>query len=165
MTRRRIEVVELGDKTVVNFVDKKILDEQNIQMIGDDLFRLVDELGRRKVVLNFQNVEFMSSMCFGKILTLHRKLNANQGDLVLCNIDKAILDVFKITKLDKAVNIWPDEQSALQVVGTKQRYTGGGPMSSSGGGKPSDDQLESDDTPNSHGEFGGGFRERGEQHR
>ena len=46
--RRRLEVEDIGDIAVVNFVDKKILDEQNIQMIGDDLFRLVDELGRRK---------------------------------------------------------------------------------------------------------------------
>ena len=42
--RRRLEVEDIGDIAVVNFVDKKILDEQNIQMIGDDLFRLVDEL-------------------------------------------------------------------------------------------------------------------------
>jgi anti-sigma B factor antagonist len=43
--RRRLEVEDSGDVAVVHFVDKKILDEQNIQMIGDDLFRLVDELG------------------------------------------------------------------------------------------------------------------------
>ncbi len=58
--RQRLVVEDIGDITVVNFVDKKILDEQNIQMIGDDLFRLVDELGRRKLLLNFANVEFMS---------------------------------------------------------------------------------------------------------
>jgi anti-sigma B factor antagonist len=74
--RRRLEVEDIGDIAVVNFVDKKILDEQNIQMIGDDLFRLVDELGRRKVLLNFGNVEFMSSAALGKLITLHRKLRA-----------------------------------------------------------------------------------------
>src|SRR5712691_5096712 len=67
--RRRLEVEDIGDVAVVNFVDKKILDEQNIQMIGDDLFRLVDELGRRKVLLNFGNVEFMSSAALGKLIT------------------------------------------------------------------------------------------------
>jgi anti-sigma B factor antagonist len=112
--RRRLEVEDIGDIAVVNFVDKKILDEQNIQMIGDDLFRLVDELGRRKVLLNFGNVEFMSSAALGKLITLHRKLQAVQGKLVLCKIAKDILDVFKITKLDKILSITPDEQSGLQ---------------------------------------------------
>jgi anti-sigma B factor antagonist len=112
--RRRLEVEDIGDIAVVNFVDKKILDEQNIQMIGDDLFRLVDELGRRKVLLNFGNVEFMSSAALGKLITLHRKLQAVQGKLVLCKIAKDILDVFKITKLDKILTITPDEQSGLQ---------------------------------------------------
>jgi anti-sigma B factor antagonist len=112
--RRRLEVEDIGDIAVVNFVDKKILDEQNIQMIGDDLFRLVDELGRRKVLLNFGNVEFMSSAALGKLITLHRKLQAVQGKLVLCKIAKDILDVFKITKLDKILTITADEQSGLQ---------------------------------------------------
>jgi len=112
--RRRLEVEDIGDIAVVNFVDKKILDEQNIQMIGDDLNKLVDELGRRKVLLNFQNVDFMSSAALGKLISLHRKLQGVQGKLVLCKIAKDILDVFKITKLDKLLTIVADEQAGLQ---------------------------------------------------
>jgi anti-sigma B factor antagonist len=112
--RRRLEVEDVGDIAVVNFVDKKILDEQNIQMIGDDLFRLVDELGRRKVLLNFGNVEFMSSAALGKLITLHRKLQAVQGKLVLCNIAKSIMEIFEITKLNKMFTIAPDQQAGLQ---------------------------------------------------
>ena len=111
--RQRLVVDDVGDITVVNFVDKKILDEQNIQMIGDDLFRLVDELGRRKVLLNFGNVEFMSSAALGKLITLHRKLQAVQGKLVLCNIAKSIMEIFEITKLDKMLTIVKDEQTGL----------------------------------------------------
>src|SRR3954452_4006099 len=88
--RRRLVVEDIGDITVVNFVDKKILDEQNIQMIGDDLFRLVDELGRRKLLLNFANVEFMSSAALGKLIRLHQRLNQVGGKLILCGISKSI---------------------------------------------------------------------------
>src|SRR5437763_8789331 len=98
--KRRLEVEDIGDIAVVNFVDKKILDEQNIQLIGDDLFRLVDELGRRKVLLNFRNVEFMSSASMGKFVTLHRKLEAVKGRLVCCCLAKDVLDIWKIIKLD-----------------------------------------------------------------
>jgi anti-sigma B factor antagonist len=112
--RRRLEVEDSGDVSVVHFVDKKILDEQNIQMIGDDLFRLVDELGRRKILLNFGNVEFLSSAALGKLITMNRKVQAVRGKLVLCNISKEIREVFEITKLDKLFTILPDEQAALQ---------------------------------------------------
>ena len=112
--RRRLEVETIGDVTVVNFVDRKILDEQNIQIIGEQLFSLVDELGRRKLILNFSNVEYLSSAALGKFITLNKKVNAAQGKLVLCNIDPQIYEVFEITKLNKLFNIQKEEQEALQ---------------------------------------------------
>ena len=112
--RRRLEVEPIGDVTVVNFVDKKILDEQNIQIIGEQLFSLVDEEGLRKIVLNFGNVEYLSSAALGKLITLNKKLQAAQGRLVLCNIHPQIYEVFEITKLDKFFDIQKEEQAALQ---------------------------------------------------
>lgn len=112
--RQRLVVEDISDIAVVSFVDKKILDEQNIQMIGDDLFRLVDELGRRKILLNFANVEFMSSAALGKLIKLHSKLQAAGGKLILCGISKGIMEIFELTKLDKMLTIEKDEQKALQ---------------------------------------------------
>jgi anti-sigma B factor antagonist len=112
--RRRLEVEDNGDVTVVNFIDKKILDEQNIQKIGEDLFSLVDELGRKKVLLNFGNVEYLSSAALGKFITLNKKVQGAGGKLVMCNINDDIFEVFEITKLNKLFNILKDEQSALQ---------------------------------------------------
>jgi anti-sigma B factor antagonist len=112
--RQRLVVEDIGDITVVSFVDKKILDEQNIQLIGDDLFRLVDELGRRKILLNFSNVEFLSSAALGKLIRLHQKLQGAGGKLVLSGISKGIMEIFELTKLDKMLTICKDEQKGLQ---------------------------------------------------
>ena len=112
--RRRLEVETIGDVTVVNFVDRKILDEQNIQVIGEQLFRLVDEEGWRKILLNFSNVEYLSSAALAKLITLNKKLQQAGGRLVLCNIDPQIYEVFEITKLNKLFNIHTEEQAALQ---------------------------------------------------
>jgi len=112
--RRRLEVEQIGDVTVVNFIDRKILDEQNIQIIGEQLFGLVDEEGCRKLLLNFGNVEFLSSAALGKLITLNKKIQAAKGRLILCNIDPQIHEVFEITKLDKFFNIQKEEQTALQ---------------------------------------------------
>ena len=112
--RRRLEVEDIGDVSVVSFTDKKILDEQNIQVIGEQLFSLVDELGRKKLLLNFGNVEYLSSAALGKLITLNKKLQAAGGRLILCNIDPQIYEVFEITKLNKLFNIHKEEQAALQ---------------------------------------------------
>jgi anti-sigma B factor antagonist len=112
--RRRLESETVGDITIVHFLDKKILDEQNIQIIGEELFRLADDQGTKKVLLNFNNVEYLSSAALGKLITLNKKLQAAGGRLVLCNIRSEIHEVFEITKLDKFFKIVKKEQDALQ---------------------------------------------------
>lgn len=112
--KRRLEVEQIGDVTVVNFVDRKILDEQNIQNIGEQLFSLVEQEGFKKILLNFSNVEYLSSAALGKLITLNKKLQGVQGKLILCKIDPQIFEVFEITKLDKFFKIMKEEQTALQ---------------------------------------------------
>lgn len=110
---RRLETLEVGDVTVVRFVDRKILDESNIQQLGNELFRLVEEDKKKKLLLNFANVEFLSSGALGKLITLDKKVKANAGVLKLSNIRPEIYDVFAITRLNKLFDIKADEAAAL----------------------------------------------------
>ena len=111
--RPRITFEDIGDVTVVKFTDKKILEEQAIQNIGDDLFKLVDELGRKKLLLDFVTVEFLSSAALGKLIRLHQRMTQVGGKVVLCHIAKDILTVFKLTKLDKMLTIVKDQKAGL----------------------------------------------------
>ena len=112
--RRRIDVEDIGDVTVVKFIDKRILDEQNIQLIGEQMFELVDDEGNRKVLLNFANVEYLSIAALGKLITLNKKIRAVSGQLKLCNIRPEIKEVFEITKLNKVLQIYDEEETALE---------------------------------------------------
>src|SRR5262245_44775569 len=106
--RRRLEVEDIGDVTVVSFRDKKILDEQNIQVISEQLFSLVDDLGRRKILLNFGNVEYLSSAALEMLIALNKKVTQANGELILCNIAPQIYEIFEITKLNKLFRIERD---------------------------------------------------------
>ena len=112
-THRRIAVSEVEGVAVVRFVDRKILDEGNIQELGRELFHLVEEEGRKNVLLNFANVEFLSSAALGKLITLDRKVKDNGGTLKLSNIRPEIYEVFAITKLNKHFEIKEEEADAL----------------------------------------------------
>ncbi|QGJ71200.1 Anti-anti-sigma regulatory factor (Antagonist of anti-sigma factor) [Planctomycetales bacterium 10988] len=105
--------MDVGEVTVVRFVDRKILDESNIQQIGNELFRLVEEEEKSKLLLNFSNVEFLSSGALGKLITLDKKVKAHNGVLKLSNIRPEIYEVFAITKLNKLFDIRDDEATAL----------------------------------------------------
>lgn len=110
---RRIDTSKVGEITVVNFRDKKILDEASIQELGAELFGLVEQLDLRSILLNFANVEFLSSAALGKLITLDRKVKAAKGRLKMANIRPEILEVFQITKLNKVFDIRKDESEAI----------------------------------------------------
>ena len=113
-SHRKIDVEEIGDVTVARFVDRKILDETNIQIVGNQLFTLVDDEGRRKIVLDFSNVEYLSSAALGKLITLDKKVKANGGKLRLCSVRPEIYEVFAITRLNKLFDMYDDQEKALE---------------------------------------------------
>jgi anti-sigma B factor antagonist len=100
-----LQIEPVGDVTVVRFTDKKLIDDQTIRLIGDQLCSLVDEQGQRIILLNFVNVEYLSSAALGKLIILHKKVIAAGGRLVLYNIDPQIYEVFAVTKLNKLFDI------------------------------------------------------------
>ena len=110
---RRLQLSQVGDVTVVRFVDRKILDEANIQELGQELFQLIEDEGRKNLLLNFSSVEFLSSAALGKLITLDKKVKAHSGKLKLSNIRPEIYEVFAITKLNKLFDIKDDEADAL----------------------------------------------------
>ncbi len=112
--QRRISVEDVGGATVARFNDKKILDESIIQLIGEQLFSLVDDDGRNKIVLDFTNVDYLSSAALGKLITLDKKVKAAQGKLRLCCIHPDIYEVFEITRLNKIFDIRADLEKALE---------------------------------------------------
>ena len=111
---QRLDIEEVGDVTVAKFVDKKILDEANIQAIGANLFALIDEDGRKKIVLDFSLVEYLSSAALGKLITLDKKAKAAKSKLRLCCIKPEIYEVFEITRLNKIFDIKATQEDALQ---------------------------------------------------
>ena len=105
MGTKRLEVKEVGDITLVTFVDKHIVDEVSIQIIGEQLLGIVDEVRRRNILLDFGQVEFISSPVLGKLIALQKKLQTVEGHLALCNLNSDIYEVFIRTSLESFFDI------------------------------------------------------------
>ena len=115
-TPKRINVIEFGAITVVTFNDSKILDEEEIQELGQELYDLVEREGRKKIILNFGAVEFLSSAALGKLIGFEKRIKLNSAELMLTNIRPEIYEVFAITKLTKLFEIKDDEADALALM-------------------------------------------------
>lgn len=112
-SRSHLSTENIDGVTVVSFIDTKIVTEENIQEVGDQLYQLVDVEGKKQLLLNFGNVQYLSSAALGKLINLKKKVGAVKGKLKLCCIHPDLLEVFKITRLDQVFEISSDEQTAL----------------------------------------------------
>ena len=114
-TQRRIKVNEQNKVTIVTFNDSKIIDEAEIQEFGQELYDLVEREGK-KIILNFGNVEFLSSAALGKLIGFDKRVKQHGAELILSNIRPEIYEVFAITKLTKLFIIKDDEADALAAI-------------------------------------------------
>jgi anti-anti-sigma factor len=100
------------DVLIVRFTSPKIFADALIAQIGDELLALVDQAGS-KMVLDFQPVNFMSSLMIGKIILLRKKCKANQTVIKLCNVCPSVKGVFEVTRLDKLFKIYDSVDDAV----------------------------------------------------
>ena len=109
----RLRVKQQKDVTQVEFIDRNILDESNIQQIGEEIGELVEAAPSPRLLISFSNVDHLSSAALGTMITINNKIKVKKGQLRLANIDPQIFEVFKITKLDKIFQIHDTTEAAL----------------------------------------------------
>jgi anti-anti-sigma factor len=113
----RLFIHPVRDVTVVNLADASILDAQQVQQIGDELYELVDKQARRKIIIDFGKVRFLSSSALGVLITLRKKADQIKGKVVFCCLRDDLRKVFKITNLEKMFEFHDSEEKALGVFG------------------------------------------------
>jgi anti-sigma B factor antagonist len=102
--------------SVVEFRTPSLMDPMILEEIGKELYRLVDDEDRRKLLLDFEKVQYLSSQAIGIILTLNKKLAPlKYSKLVLCGVGPKLMDLLKITRLDRILTIKPTQHDAVKV--------------------------------------------------
>ena len=119
-TASGLAIVPIRDISLVDFRHQSILDAPVIEAIGRELYALVDELARKKIILDFTKVQFLSSQMLGVLIVLYKKSLAIKGQVVLCGVRPEIVKVFTIMKLDKLMQIVATESDAMKALGFRQ---------------------------------------------
>ena len=100
-TKQCFKLRETEDVAVVTFTTPNIVEDETIQLMGSQLFRLVDEKNCKKILVDFSMVKFLSAAALGKLITLEKKVKGRGSKLELCEVIDPIYEVFAITKLNK----------------------------------------------------------------
>ncbi|QOV88619.1 STAS domain-containing protein [Humisphaera borealis] len=101
--------------SIVDFTTESLMNPLELESIGQALYRLVDSTKPQKLLLNFQKVKYLSSQAVGIILTLNKKVGQTKGaSITLCGVGPSLLQLLKITRLDKILSIKPTAAEVLK---------------------------------------------------
>lgn len=108
-------VQHISGVTVIEFKTPSLMDPVELEDIGERLYRLVDEEDHRHLLLDFERVQFLSSQAIGLVMKLQKKLSSLKNSrLVLCSVGPRLLELLKITRLDRVLTVKPSQQDAMR---------------------------------------------------
>ncbi len=101
------------DGVLLLTVSASQVDDKNADGLGLQLEQAASALPQPRVVLNLERIEYLSSAALGVFIAFRQKLDREGGKLRLCGLQPKIVQVFRLTKLNRAFDIRGDLEGAL----------------------------------------------------
>jgi anti-sigma B factor antagonist len=67
-----------------------------------------------KLVLNLEGINFIDSSGFGVFLSVMKTANINYGQFKICNINKDVMELFKLLQLHNVFEIYSNLEDCLK---------------------------------------------------
>jgi len=110
---QKFTVSKRGQTTIVKLAGPRVTDQVFINELGDELVALLEQADPPDLLIDLDEIEFLSSSVLGKLIRLLKRTRQANGRLRLCSIRPSIYEVFEITQLNKVFEIYPDADEAL----------------------------------------------------
>jgi len=105
-----ISVTESGDVRILSF--KGNLDTNTSPQAENEINGLI-EAGAQKLLVNFENLDYISSAGLRILLATAKKLKASPGDLKICCLNETVQEVFDISGFATILSVSKTEEEAL----------------------------------------------------
>ena len=107
---------QAGQYTVIEFVTPSLMDPAVLESTAQSLYKIIDDEDKRKIVMDFEKVQYLSSQAIGIVLAMHKKLNSlADSKLILCAVGPKLMDLIKLTRLDRLLIIKATQKEAVAV--------------------------------------------------
>ncbi len=87
------------------------LNAQTTEGFVEELEKLVKD-GLRKIIVDCSSLDYISSYGLGVLVLLHSHLANHGGDVKIASVKGMIVEVMRMTKLNKLFEIYPDVSRA-----------------------------------------------------
>ena len=101
----RFETHAVDSVHVVRITQSDVLDAFEIEQLKGELETFVTGLPDPRVVLDLGNVAHLSSSALGMLVAMKSSTEGRSGALALANVRPELLEIFKLTRLDKVLAI------------------------------------------------------------
>lgn len=89
--------------------------EREAQVLEKELVGCIESRGWRAAI-DMGEVGMLASVGLGSLLNLHKACAAGKGKLVLFNVRPEIVQVMKLTHLDRVLTLAPTREAALKAI-------------------------------------------------
>jgi anti-sigma B factor antagonist len=112
---KHITVKEVDGVAVVDFVNSQLMfASEVVDEIGVELNSLISDQAYTKILLDFRNVQYISSTMLAKLAGLERHVEIAKGRLKLCGLGPILNDIFRIGHFERVFAIYDDAETALR---------------------------------------------------
>ncbi len=106
-----IKTREVNDVKIADYIGSL---DTNTSPESESHFNELIEQGDKKILVNFANLDYISSAGLRVLLATSKKMKINGGDLRICGMNETVSEVFEISGFSTILNVHVNESDALQ---------------------------------------------------
>ncbi|WP_165232442.1 STAS domain-containing protein [Aquisphaera insulae] len=113
-TLKHMKLEDVNGVAVVDFVDSSLMFESGlVQEVGDELVSILTDHAKHRLLLDFKNVQYVSSTMLAQLARLAKDVQKLKGQLKITGLGPILKDTFRISHLESLFMIYDDRDSAL----------------------------------------------------
>jgi anti-sigma B factor antagonist len=114
MAEFNTSITEKGDVNVINL--KGYLDAHTAPALENNFAQLIEN-NRFKIVVNFQELAYISSAGLGVFMAYIENIRENKGDIKLTNMSDKVYNIFDLLGFPLLYEIYKNEEEAIKKFG------------------------------------------------
>ena len=113
----RIQVNDADGVKIIRFNDHQLFDERTVREVSEQIAISLPSDGTPiRLVLDFSEVNLISSSALSKLILIQRRIDATRGKLRLCELSPILQQVFRTSNLDRLFAIDRDLRTSLEAL-------------------------------------------------
>ena len=109
----QINIREQGEVTILDLAGEIRLDDERGDSLQDAV-RSQIEAGKKSVLLNFKNLDFIDSSGLGAFLMCIRKLRSDGGEMKICGMTSPVKALFELVRMHRVCHVTETVDEAVE---------------------------------------------------